>query len=1041
MHQLLHLALALCLIGAIGGLALAWRLDQGPIDVSWLSNRARAALIENGGPIKVSFKSAELAWGGLSPRLEHLLVLQFTDVAVQRADGMTLAQAPRAWTSFSLPALLTGRFIPRVAEVDDARVQIAVDSLMQPLDRQADETSADPRGVVRAIVQQINPADRSNSNILAGLRQVHLHNARLTMTPSTPALGAENINIDMVRQQGGHLVGVMSAAVVAQDQRSELKAHVDLPRSGNTQVGGTIGPIRPSSLDAWIKGLAGVDVPTSVDANLTLDTGFGVSHGDISIDVGAGSVRIARGVLPIQHGAVTLSGTPAAFSITRLSIAAPAPAGGPPALLNASGDVKRQAGHSLAKLTLGLQNVNLADLSHLWPDGVGGGGRAWVTENVKAGHVDRGSALFSIDVDEIAHTAKLLSATADVPATNATFTWLDKMPAVDQADVRLRLLDPDVMEVDVKSGRQRGADGGGDLHLSNGVVRISGLTARDQTASIRFRADGPVVHVISLLKRPRLHLLSDHPIKFKIDAGTATANLDFLVPLIDNVSMDEVGLQVTGRLSNVHAPHVVGEADFDAGSFALNVSKDGMRFDGSGALAQTPVKLQGTMDFTAGPPNQAVAKVVVTGEPDAATMRQVGLDLTGILGGRVPATATIVDRRRGPEEIAIDSDLTEGALTLGVIGWTKPAGVDAQVNAALTVAQGNLAGLDRLVLTGHNLEIVGSGRSTNNRLNSIVLDKVTLGQTRARGTVRFAPGEAINIVIAASLLDLQPKLTEKAADTPPDMSAPKTVPGWNLDARCARVRLANGVETTNVLIKGHGDGEAIRSLDTLGVLQGGSSFALKIQGAGGERHLRLDAQDGGLMLRGLDIAQVLQGGRLVVDGTFNDADRYAPISGKAEVYGPRLTQTPAVGKLLQAITIYGLADVMRGPGIGLTQIDVPFVYDGAAVNISNARAYNPSLGITVHGRIGTRAGRVDINGTVVPAYVLNSALGNLPVLGKLFSPEKGGGVFAVQFGVRGDLDNPVVTVNPASALTPGFLRGLFGAGGGATARRDEQTAP
>ncbi|MBV8398709.1 MAG: hypothetical protein JOZ17_08205, partial [Acetobacteraceae bacterium] len=68
----------------------------------------------------------------------------------------------------------------------------------------------------------------------------------------------------------------------------------------------------------------------------------------------------------------------------------------------------------------------------------------------------------------------------------------------------------------------------------------------------------------------------------------------------------------------------------------------------------------------------------------------------------------------------------------------------------------------------------------------------------------------------------------------------------------------------------------------------------------------------------------------------------------------------------------------------------------------------------------------DLEGTIVPAYFFNSLLGRVPLVGKLFSPEQGGGVFAARYTVRGPLADPQVSVNPLSALTPGFLRGLFG---------------
>ena len=49
-----------------------------------------------------------------------------------------------------------------------------------------------------------------------------------------------------------------------------------------------------------------------------------------------------------------------------------------------------------------------------------------------------------------------------------------------------------------------------------------------------------------------------------------------------------------------------------------------------------------------------------------------------------------------------------------------------------------------------------------------------------------------------------------------------------------------------------------------------------------------------------------------------------------------------------------------------------------------------------------------------------------PLVGRLFSPELGGGLFAASYALHGALDNPQVTINPLTALTPGFLRGLFG---------------
>jgi len=70
-----------------------------------------------------------------------------------------------------------------------------------------------------------------------------------------------------------------------------------------------------------------------------------------------------------------------------------------------------------------------------------------------------------------------------------------------------------------------------------------------------------------------------------------------------------------------------------------------------------------------------------------------------------------------------------------------------------------------------------------------------------------------------------------------------------------------------------------------------------------------------------------------------------------------------------------------------------------------------------------------MEGTLVPAYTINSFLGQVPVLGPLIVGREGEGIFALTYRVRGSANDPSVTVNPLSALAPGFLRRLFEFGG------------
>jgi uncharacterized protein YhdP len=84
-----------------------------------------------------------------------------------------------------------------------------------------------------------------------------------------------------------------------------------------------------------------------------------------------------------------------------------------------------------------------------------------------------------------------------------------------------------------------------------------------------------------------------------------------------------------------------------------------------------------------------------------------------------------------------------------------------------------------------------------------------------------------------------------------------------------------------------------------------------------------------------------------------------------------------------------------------------------------------ALGITAEGSLDLATDQIDLTGTIVPAYTINSLIGEVPILGQLLVGEKGGGLFAATYGVKGPIDAPETAVNPLATLAPGFLRDML----------------
>ena len=95
------------------------------------------------------------------------------------------------------------------------------------------------------------------------------------------------------------------------------------------------------------------------------------------------------------------------------------------------------------------------------------------------------------------------------------------------------------------------------------------------------------------------------------------------------------------------------------------------------------------------------------------------------------------------------------------------------------------------------------------------------------------------------------------------------------------------------------------------------------------------------------------------------------------------------------------------------------------IELRDGRAFGPSLGITVDGEIDRRSDQLTLSGTLVPAYTINSVLGSIPLIGTLLIGRQGEGIIALTYSVRGPIEDPNISVNPLSALAPGFLRNFF----------------
>jgi hypothetical protein len=166
----------------------------------------------------------------------------------------------------------------------------------------------------------------------------------------------------------------------------------------------------------------------------------------------------------------------------------------------------------------------------------------------------------------------------------------------------------------------------------------------------------------------------------------------------------------------------------------------------------------------------------------------------------------------------------------------------------------------------------------------------------------------------------------------------------------------------------------------------------------------------------------LQGGSMQINAAYDDTKANQPLAGRMTLQNVRAVRAPFLARLLGIGSFAGLSALLSGEGILFQTGEVPFVQKDVVLTLQPARLSGPQLGITFEGNIYDRTDSISVTGTAVPAFVLNTILGRIPLLGDLFV---GDGIIGVNFAVSGPKNDPQFSVNPLSAIAPGFLRRIF----------------
>ena len=600
---------------------------------------------------------------------------------------------------------------------------------------------------------------------------------------------------------------------------------------------------------------------------------------------------------------------------------------------------------------------------------------------------------------------------------NATVRPVMELPAIRNADVRARITGR-TATVTVGQGAIE-TPNGRKLTMSDLVFEVPDMAPKPAPARGRFRIVGEVPAAAEILAMDRLSEFSGNPVDPNASKGMISAQVQIALPLKPDLAKGETTYGLNVDLTNFSAERMVMNQRLEANTVKITANNQGFQVRGDVRINGMPANL----DYRK-PRGDADAEVRLQASLDDAARTRLGFDLGSGVTGAIPVKMNGKIAANGDQRMAIDADLTPAKIDNALPGWVKPQGRAGRVTFNLvqkSQSQGpTTTRFEDIVIEGAGAQMKGVVEiDQNNELVAASFpvyspsegDKLSLRVDRASdGTLKVS--------VRGDVFDGRNFIKSAVSGSSKDPKA-KVDPAANMD-----------LEVKLGVVAGF-HGEAVRGLDVKLTRRGGivRTFALNgklgrdaalvgdMRGrAGGRDVIYLETNDAGSFFRFTDTYAKMFGGQMWVAMDPPGSDP-APREGLLNVRDFHIRGEAALDNVV--------GGGVTGSGVQFTRMRAEFTREPGEMRVRDGVVQGPAVGATIEGQIDYASNALRMRGTFVPLYGLNNMFGQIPLFGPLLGGGSNEGLVGVTFEVVGSPGQPVLRVNPISAVAPGVFRKLF----------------
>jgi hypothetical protein len=687
-------------------------------------------------------------------------------------------------------------------------------------------------------------------------------------------------------------------------------------------------------------------------------------------------------------------------------------------------------------LDLVAQSMPLATALALWPRVTNPHVRDWVADNMSGGTAEETRVRVDVPSGLLASQPWVLAREALSVSARLRGTSLRLLPGLSplgEADIDVAV-DGQTARLAVTRGVLEPA-AGRRLVLSGGSFEIPDHRIPDPPSISRFRLQGTAESAFALLGQEAFKSAATGPSlpSGKVD-GQVVAQVTVKVPLTETFDPQRIDYQVEADFTGFSAENAFGEMKMERAAFKVSTTPRTFLLRGQGLLGGA----QASFEYRK-PRPEAKPEIRLTATLDDRGRSRLGLQTGARIVGPTPVVVTTVGEESGRYTVQVD--LAQAALADLLPGWTKPRGVAARARF-VALETDNGWKLEDMVIESRGVLVRGSATfDDKGGLVSGLFPAYNLSDGDRLNVRIDRQGAGHKVTIRGDMIDARHVIRSLTDPGHAGLSGPSgAAADLDIDVRVGAVAGSNGEVIRQLDMQMTRRGQDIRSLAASGQVGRNQRLAIEQRGQGNAQRLLVSAGDAGALLRFLDLYKNMEGGNLALVMTPvqpNGSIR----EGSIEItnFGVRGDQAVA-GMVAAAGEAPGTARQARAQpndAFAFSRMRANFSRAGSQITISDGLLWGAAIGATVEGVFDTGQGRINLTGTYVPAYALNNIFARIPVLGLFLGGSPDEGVFGITYRISGSLSAPRLTVNPLSAVTPGFLRKIMEFRGRSTVRPDD----